>query len=222
MKIIVTGATGMVGKGVLLECLEDERIEEVLSISRRSLEMQHPKLKELLHQDFTQFETVKEQLSGYDACFHCMGVSAVGKTEEEYTRLTYTVTKSLADVCYANNPAFVFNYVSGTGTDTREKSRQMWARVKGKTENYVLDKGFAKAWMFRPGFIIPEKGIESSTGWYNTIYGILKPFFGWLKKLNSVTTTTKIGKAMINSVFTEERDVYLYNAKINELATKLD
>jgi uncharacterized protein YbjT (DUF2867 family) len=218
MKVIVTGATGMVGKGVLLECLEDERIEEVLSISRRRVEIQHPKLKELLHQDFTNFDSIREQLAGYDACFHCMGVSAVGKTEEEYTQLTYTVTKSLVDVCYFNNSAFVFNYVSGTGTDTREKSRQMWARVKGKTENYVLDKGFAKAWMFRPGFIIPEKGIQSSTSWYNTIYKILKPFFGWSKKMNSVTTTTKIGKAMINSVFTEERDVYLYNPNINELA----
>ena len=155
-KVIITGSTGMVGKGVLLECLESPKIEEVLIINRSTLGMEHPKLKEVLLADFSTVESIKDELESYDACFYCMGVSSVGMSEEQYTIITYDVTKAFADVLYELNPDMVFIYVSGTGTDSSEKSRIMWARVKGRTENMVLNKGFKDAYAFRPGAIIRD------------------------------------------------------------------
>ena len=157
-KVIITGATGMVGKGVMLECLESSKIEEVLVINRTSLGMQHPKLIEILLQDFQNVSSLKEKLSGYDACFFCMGVSVIGLSEEDYLRITYLTTKSFVDTLYQINPNMVFNYVSGAGTDSSENGGTMWARVKGKTENMIFGKGFKDAYAFRPGAIIPEKG----------------------------------------------------------------
>ena len=202
LKVIVTGATGMVGKGVLLECLDHDQIAEVLSIGRNPLGMEHPKLKELIQKDFMDFESVKDQLKGYDACFFCMGISSAGMKEDAYRRVTYDFTLSLAKVLYANNPKSVFNYVSGQGTDSSEKGRTMWARVKGRTENDILKMGFKDAYMFRPGAIIPLRGIKSRTKMYQFIYD----YFMWLVKLgkvmspNSVVNTTQIGMAMIHSV----------------------
>lgn len=200
MKVIITGATGMVGKGVLLECLDHNAITEVLSIGRRSLNMEHPKLKELIHKDFSEFESVKSKLNGYDACYLNMGVSAVGLSEEEYHKLTYEYTLSLARVLLSLNPQMTITYVSGVGTDSTEKGRSMWARVKGKTENHLLALGFRQAYMFRPGMIIPLRGIKSSTRLYQFMYD----YFMWLVKLikfiapKSVVNTTEIGQAMIN------------------------
>jgi len=200
MKVIVTGATGMVGKGVLLECLDHPEVEEVLSISRRSLEMEHPKLKELIHQDFTSFDSVKEQLKGYDACFHSMGVSSAGMKEEQFTKLTYDISLSLAKAMLEVNPDAVFTYVSGQGTDNTEKGRTMWARVKGKTENDLLNLGFKAAYMYRPGGIIPLRGTEPSS----KLYRVLIKNLMWLIKLlkwlspNSIVNTTQIGLSMIN------------------------
>ena len=170
----------MVGKGVLLECLDDASISEALVINRSSLQMKHPKLKELLLKDFTQLESLKDQLQGYDACFYCMGVSSIGMNEAKFTAITFDITVIFADILHELNPNMVFNYVSGTGTDSTATGRVMWARVKGKTENYVLNKGFKDAYAFRPGMIIPERGIKSSTGWYNAVYVVLRPFFGLL------------------------------------------
>ncbi|WP_421809198.1 NAD-dependent epimerase/dehydratase family protein [Flagellimonas sp.] len=217
-KVIITGSTGMVGKGVLYECMEHPEIEKILLVNRSTLGVQHPKLEELLLKDFTQFSKVPEQLKGYDACFHCMGVSAVGMDEANYSKLTFDITKSLADTLFEINPNMTFNYVSGAGTDSSEKGRVMWARVKGKTENYLLNKGFKHAYMFRPGFIIPEKGIKSRTGWLNTLYTILKPFHSVIKKSKSVTSTTKIGLAMINILNGNDEGNYLSNVDINSLA----
>ena len=217
-RVIITGATGMVGKGVLLECLDHPNISEVLAVNRRSLGMEHPKLKELILKDFTTLDQHKDQLSNYDACFFCMGVSVVGLNEAKYTAITYHITKVFADVLFELSPNMVFNYVSGTGTDSTEKGRSMWARVKGKTENYVLNKGFKDAYAFRPGMIIPERGIKSSTGWYNAIYVILRPFFGWFKKQKNVTTTTRIGLAMINSISAKQELKHLENKHINAMA----
>ena len=217
-KVIITGATGMVGKGVLLECLDHPEIDRVLAVNRRSLEMEHPKLKELILSDFTKLAAHSEELSGYDGCFFCMGVSVVGLNETKYTAITFDITKVFADVLFDLNPNTVFNYVSGTGTDSTEKGRSMWARVKGRTENYVLNKGFKDAYAFRPGMIIPERGIKSSTGWYNAVYVIMRPFFGGLKKLKNVTTTTKIGLAMINSLKINQELKHLENKDINVLA----
>ena len=218
MKVIITGSTGMVGKGVLYECLDHPQIKEVLIINRSSLNLKHEKLKEILLKDFTDLSNIKEELSGYDACFFCMGISAVGLSEEKYTHITFQSVKEFADTLYQLNPSMTFNYVSGTGTDSTEKGRVMWARVKGKTENYVLNKGFKDAYMFRPGAILPEKGIKSKTALYQFIYVILRPFFPLMKKSKNVTTTTKIGLAMINSVLIGSKLKHLENKAINILA----
>jgi uncharacterized protein YbjT (DUF2867 family) len=200
-RVIITGATGMVGKGVLLECLDHETIGEVLVIGRNSVEMEHPKLNELIHKDFSDFSGIMDQLTGYDACFFCLGISAAGLKEEQYKRITYDFTLALAKTLYGNNPEMTFNYVSGQGTDSSEKGRMMWARVKGKTENDLLNMGFKQAYMFRPGAIIPLRGIKSRTKSYQFIYD----YFMWLVKLikalapNSVVNTTQIGLAMIHS-----------------------
>lgn len=201
-KVIITGATGMVGKGVLLECLDHKSISQVLVIGRNSIKMEHPKLKELIQKDFTDFSGVKKQLKAYDACFYCLGISAAGLNEEQYKKITYDYALSLANTLLENNPGLTFNYVSGQGTDSSEKGRMMWARVKGKTENDLLDMGFKQAYMFRPGAIIPLRGIKSRTKSYQFIYD----YFLWLVKgikaiaPNSVVNTTQIGLAMINSM----------------------
>jgi len=201
-KVIITGATGMVGKGVLLECLDHPEIKEVLSIGRNPLGMKHPKLKELIHADFSNFSEFHSQLYGYNGCFFCLGISAAGLKEEQYQRITYEYTMALAQTLVEINPQMTFNYVSGQGTDSTEKGRMMWARVKGKTENDLLKLGFNQAFMFRPGMIIPLRGITSRTKSYQFMYD----YFMWLVKLvktispDSVVTTTQIGLAMINSM----------------------
>ena len=219
-KVIITGSTGMVGQSVLLECLDSPKIEEILVINRRSLNKQHPKLQEVLLPDFRQIASLKEQLRGYDACFYCMGVSAVGMAEEAYYTSTYSTTEAFADILYELNPEMVFVYVSGAGTDSTGKSRIMWARVKGKTENMVFNKGFKDAYAFRPGVIIPEKGIKSSTGWYNALYFITRPLFPLMKRSKHITTTTKLGQAMINTLFFPTDEKVLENVDINKLAAK--
>jgi uncharacterized protein YbjT (DUF2867 family) len=201
-KVIITGATGMVGKGILLECLDHEAISEVLVIGRHPVGIQHRKLKELIHHDFSDFSGARDQLKGYDACFFCLGISAAGLKEEEYRKITYDYTMALAKVLFENNPETTFNYVSGQGTDSTEKGRMMWARVKGKTENDLLNMGFKAAYMFRPGMIIPLRGIKSRTKAYQFMYD----YFMWLVKMvkrlspNSVVNTTQIGLAMINAM----------------------
>ena len=220
MKVIITGSTGMVGDSVLIECLANEGIEAVLVINRNSLKRTHPKLKEVLLKDFFEFNSIGEQLKEYDACFHCMGVSSIGKSEEEFYRPTYSFTKSLVDTLYGVNSNMVVNYVSGSGTDSSEKGTVMWARVKGETENLVLNRGFKDAYMFRAGAILPEKGVKSSTGWYNAIYILLRPFFPLLKGMKSMTTSVKLGQAMINTLRFPQELKHLENADINELAAK--
>lgn len=219
--VIITGSTGMVGKSVLLECIEHPSIKKVLLINRSSLNFDHPKVNEILLSDFSQMHTLQDQLKGFDACFNCMGISSIGKSEEEFTTITFDLTKILADTLYQLNNDMVFNYVSGTLTDSSEKGKTMWARVKGKTENYILNKGFKDAYMFRPGAIVPEKGIRSSTGWYNIIYVLLRPFFPWMKKNKNMTTTTRFGQAMINSLTFPRELKHLENEDINLLANML-
>jgi len=220
MKVIITGATGMVGKGVLLECLDSEYVERVLIVNRSSLGMQHPKLEEVLLSDFEQVATIKDSFDGYNACFFCMGVSSAGMNEEKYSKITFNTASAFADTLFEVNPNLVFNYVSGTGTNSSEKGRIMWARVKGRTENYILNKGFKDAYMFRPGAIIPENGIKSRTPLYNAAYVVIRPFFGLLKKSKNVTTTTKLGQAMINTVRFGFDNKHPENKEINEFAAK--
>ena len=220
LKAVITGATGMVGKGVLLECLDSESIDSVLVINRRPIDIKHDKLKEIVHQDFYDLSSIEEQLKGFDACFFCLGVSAFRMSEEDYTKITYDIALQFAHRLLKLNPEITFCYVSGQGTDSTEKSRMMWANVKGKTENALLALPFKKAYMFRPGFIQPMRGIKSSTKMYNTMYTIIKPFTPVLKLLfsKSITNTDKVGKAMINSVIVGYDKTHLDNRDINQLA----
>lgn len=218
MNAIIAGATGMIGQGVLLECIDDPKVELVLLISRNPVGINHPKVKEVIHKDFRDFIAIKDQLRGYDACFHCMGVSAVGMSEEKYTEITYTASKALASILYSINPNMLFNYVSGIGTDSSEKGSIMWARVKGKTENVILNMGFKDAYAFRPGAILPERGIKSRTKIYNALYFITRPFFPLMKQAKSITTTTKLGRAMINLYHHPQALKHLEGADINEIA----
>ncbi len=165
----------MVGKGVLLECLDHPEVESVLVINRSSLGIEHEKLKEIVHNDFNDFSSIQDQLAGYNACFFCLGVSAVGMSEEKYRKITYDLTLQFAELLSSLNPDMIFNYVSGAGTDSSESGRQMWARVKGKTENDLLNLPFKKVYLFRPGVIIPRKNIKSKTTLYNIAYFVLKP-----------------------------------------------
>lgn len=218
-KIIITGATGMVGKGVLLSCLKDASIEKIILISRRAVGISNPKIQEIILEDFSNLLSIENQIGGINACYHCMGVSSLGMSEEEFTEKTYLYTKLLADICYELNPKSTFCYVSGTGTDETEQGRQMWARVKGKTENYIRNKGFYQVLLFRPGMILPEDGIQSATNWYNTIYRIMRPLFPLFKKMKSVTTTSRIGSAMINGLKEPVPGVaILHNKQINAMA----
>ncbi|MEP4091055.1 NAD-dependent epimerase/dehydratase family protein [Reichenbachiella sp.] len=200
MKVIITGATGMVGKGVLLECLDHTDIAEVLSISRRSTGIEHSKLVELIHEDFSDFESIADRLKGYDACYACMGVSATGMSEAQYTKLTYDFTISLAKILHAVNNDMVFVYVSGEGTDSTEKSWIMWARVKGKTENDILNLGFRKTFIFRPGAIIPKKGVQPSSRLSRVLINMLIWLFYLIKLISprSIVDSIQIGRAMIN------------------------
>jgi len=216
IKAIITGTTGMVGKGVLLECLESPDVESVLIINRQTVGMTHPKIKEVIHSDFLDVSPIRQELKGYNACFFCMGVSVVGLSEKQYTRVTYTLTANSARILHSLSPDSVFIYVSGTGTN--EHGRAMWARVKGKTESEILNMGFKDAYAFRPGLILPEKGIRSKTGWYNAFYSVTRPFFPLMKKSTSVTTTTRVGQAMINAAKNGFKMKYLENADINALA----
>ncbi|MEX1031165.1 MAG: NAD-dependent epimerase/dehydratase family protein [Paenibacillaceae bacterium] len=197
MKIIVFGATGMVGQSALRECLLDEQVDQVLTIGRNRTGKQHNKLREIELGDLTDLSSVENEIIGYDACFFCLGVSAAGMKEDEYRKITYDITLSVAETLAQLNPQMTFIYVSGSGTDSSEKGRSMWARVKGKTENDLLRLSFKEAYMFRPGLIIPMHGVKSKTKMYQYIYAIIKPFYPLLKKLSIVISSEQVGKAMI-------------------------
>ena len=169
MKVIITGVTGMVGEGVLHECLQHPQVEAVLIINRKPYGLSHPKLTEIIHQDFYNFAPIAGQLSGYDACFFCLGISSVGMKEEAYYKVTYTLTLHVAGILAQQNPTMTFCYISGAGTDSTEKGRSMWARVKGKTENDLMKLPFRQVYAFRPGFIKPTKGLSHANKFYRYI-----------------------------------------------------
>jgi uncharacterized protein YbjT (DUF2867 family) len=208
----------MVGKGVMLECLDHPDISRVIVINRKPVGIQHSKLEEIILRDFHDLTTLPLELDRADACFHCMGISALGKTEEDYTRVTHDITIDLAARLSRQNPDMVFCYVSGQGTNINGKA--MWARVKGRTEKELTQLPFKKVVLFRPGYIQPLRGIRSSTGWYDTIYKVTGPLYPVLKKWfpNTVTNTTSVGKAMINCLRTDSHPQILTNADINKLA----
>jgi uncharacterized protein YbjT (DUF2867 family) len=201
VKIILFGASGMVGQGVLRECLLDPEITSVLSIGRSPVRQQHEKFRELVIKDLYNLAPIEDQLRGFDACFFCLGVSSAGMSESDYSLVTYDLTISVAQPLATLNPAMTFIYISGMGTDSTEKGRSMWARVKGKTENALLRLPFKAAYMFRPGLIQPMHGIKSKTKLYRILYSITGPLIPLLTAAfpKSVTTTEKLGRAMINA-----------------------
>ena len=221
MRVIIFGATGMVGKGVLLECLDAARIDRVLLVSRHPIDVSHPKLREIVHQDFFDFVSIQSQFVDADACFFCLGVSSVGMTEREYHHLTYDLTLAAATALSSvAAPRLTFCYVSGEGTDSTERGRAAWARTKGKTENALLRLPFKAAFMFRPGYIQPLKGIRSKTRWYQAIYDVIGPFYPLFRRLlpRYVTTTVNIGRAMIQVAATGYSKQILSSADINQLS----
>jgi uncharacterized protein YbjT (DUF2867 family) len=199
MKVILFGATGMVGQGVLRECLLDAGVKSVLAIGRSPTGQRHAKLREILHENFFDFSAIEPQLASYDACFFCLGVSSIGMSEERYRRLTYDIALAAARTLAKLNPGMVFTYVSGRGTDSTEHGKLMWARVKGKTENDLLKLPFKAAYMFRPAGIQPLHGIRSKTGWVQAIYVGAAPVLSLLNRLapKYMTTTEQVGRAMI-------------------------
>jgi len=199
VKVILYGATGMVGQGVLRECLVDPEVEQVLALGRRACGVENPKLLEIVRPELFDYSDIEHELAGYDACFFCLGVSAAGMNEEQYTKITYELTLAAAETLVKLNPNMTFIYVSGAGTDGTEQGRTMWARVKGKTENDLLKLPFKAAYMFRPALIQPMHGIKSRTTAYRVGYAIAAPLFPVLKALfpRYVTTTEDVGRAML-------------------------
>jgi uncharacterized protein YbjT (DUF2867 family) len=199
MKVILFGATGMVGQGVLRECLLDPGVESVLAVGRSPTGQRHAKLREIVHDNFMDYSSIESWLTGYDACFFCLGVSSIGMDEERYRHLTYDITLAAATTLSKLNPGMVFTYVSGRSTDSTEQGPMMWARVKGKTENDLLKLPFKAAYMFRPAGIQPLHGVKSKTGWIQAIYIVTAPLLSLLARTSPkfMTTTEQVGRAMI-------------------------
>ncbi|MGA7806592.1 NAD(P)H-binding protein [Bradyrhizobium sp.] len=199
MKVILFGATGMVGQGVLRECLRDPSIERVLAVCRSPAGQRDAKLSEIIHGNFLDYSGIEPQLAGFDACFFCLGVSSIGLTEERYRHLTYDITMAAAATLSRLNPGMVFIYVTGAGTDSTEQGRVMWARIKGKTENDLLKLPFRAAYMFRPAGIQPLHGVKSKTAWVQAFYAATAPLLSLVHRLapRYMTTTEQLGKAMV-------------------------
>jgi uncharacterized protein YbjT (DUF2867 family) len=199
MNVVIFGATGMVGQGVLRECLLDPQVHRVVTVGRSATGQQHPKLKEIVQADLFNLASIEQELSGLDACFFCLGVSSFRMSEAEYARVTYDLTLAVAQTLARLNPRMTFAYVSGAGTDSTERGGSMWARVKGRTENALLRMPFRAAYMYRPGAIVPMDGIRSKTALYQFIYSLGRPLWPALQRAfpNSITTTSQLGRAMI-------------------------
>ena len=199
MNVLLFGATGMIGQGVLRQALLDPDVERVMAVGRSATDQQHPKLRDLVVPDVADLTGVESELAGFDACFFCLGVSSVGMSEERYTRITFDLTLAVAATLARLNPQMTFVYVSGMGTDSTERGRVMWARVKGRTENALRRQPFKAAYMVRPGVIIPLHGIRSKTMWYRLLYAATRPLYPVVKAVapNAVTTTEQMGRAML-------------------------
>jgi uncharacterized protein YbjT (DUF2867 family) len=199
MNVLLFGATGMVGKGVLRECLLDPGVERVTAIGRSGSGVSDPKLRDLLHGDMWSYSAVEKELTGLDACFFCLGVTSAGMKEADYERVTYGIAVAAAETLARLNPQMTFVLVSGAGSDSSEKGRVMWARIKGKTENAILRLPFKGAYVFRPGVIQPLHGIRSRTAIYNAGYMVLGPLIPVLRWVfpGQILTTEQIGRAML-------------------------
>jgi uncharacterized protein YbjT (DUF2867 family) len=198
MKVLIFGATGMVGQGVLLECLRDPEVELAVTVGRTATGVRDPKLREIVHRDLLHYDGMEESLAGFDACFFCLGVASTGMKEADYERVTYGFALAAAEALSRVNPRTTFIYVSGSGTDSTERGRIMWARVKGRTENALL-KLPLNAYAFRPGFIEPMDGIQSKTPSYRLFYKMLAPLLPLMHRMfpNQILSTREIGQAML-------------------------
>jgi uncharacterized protein YbjT (DUF2867 family) len=199
MNVLILGATGMVGQGVLRECLLDDGVTRVVTLGRTATGQSHPKLEEIVHADLFHLSAIEARLRGFDACFYCLGVSAAGLSEAEYSRVNYEMTLAVAEALVRTSPGLTFVYVSGAGTDGTERGRTMWARVKGRTENALLRVPFRSAYMLRPGLIVPLHGVQSKTRLYRVFYTMLGPALPLLRKLfpRAIVTTEQVGRAML-------------------------
>ena len=218
MDVLITGSTGMVGKSILDECIKDTRVNKILLISRSSLGLKNPKIFEFIIEDFLKVHELKAKIKSCDACFHCMGITSFGQNKKYYYKVTFEMTKKITDLVYAINPNAVMTYISGEGTNSKQNSKISWANVKGKTENYILNKGFKDSYMIRLGILIPENGIKPKTKIYNLFYTLITPLYPILKLIPSITTSSNLGKAMINCFFHPSKEKYLDNKKINRLS----
>ena len=219
MRVVLFGATGMIGSGTLIECLEHPDVEKVLVIGRRSCgRADHEKVDEILHDDFEDYSAIVDPLQGYDACLFCLGVSAAGMSEEKYTRMTYSFAMKAAEALRSVNPELAFCYVSGQGADSTEKGRIMWARVRGRLENHLVALG-GPMWIFRPGVIQPMKGVRSSTPLYNTAYTVLGPPIRLLRNIPGFATSTDhFGLALIRVARDGADGNHFTTREIEELA----
>jgi uncharacterized protein YbjT (DUF2867 family) len=199
MKILIFGATGMVGQGVLRECLNATDVSRVVAVGRQPTGIAHERLSEIVTPDLMRLESHRDQLTPFDACFFCLGVSSVGMNEADYTRVTYDLTLSVAQILVRENSQMIFTYVSGSGTDSSTQGKLMWARVKGRTENALIALGFKGAYMFRPGVIQPMHAVRSKTTAYRVAYTLATPLFGVMRRFwpRSIVTSEEVGLAML-------------------------
>lgn len=220
MNVILFGATGMVGQGVLRECLLDPEVTRVVSVVRKATGQQNAKLHEIVHGDFLDYSAIEDQFAGLDACFYCVGVTSAGTPEDVYRRVTYDFTMAAARALLKRSPTMSFVFVSGQGADSTEKGRFLWARVKGKTENDLFRMPFGAVYVFRPGTIQPLHGIKSRTRMYQVMYTVLTPVLLVLKPLlpGFITTTEKVGRAMLNLARKGSTQKIFGNKEINKLA----
>jgi uncharacterized protein YbjT (DUF2867 family) len=221
MNVLIVGATGMIGQAALRECLLDDGVASVLTLGRSAVQQSHRKLRQIVHADLFTLAPIEDQLTDLDACFFCLGASAVGMSEAEYTRVTYDLTLSVAETLARLDPGMTFVYVSGAGTDSTEQGRTMWARVKGRTENALLRLPFRSAYMMRPGAIVPMHGIKSRTTLYRVFYSVLTPITPVLGRLfpKYVTTSERVAKAMLRLARSGFRSPVLENLDIDQLGT---
>jgi uncharacterized protein YbjT (DUF2867 family) len=219
MNVLILGATGMVGQAVLRECLLDDAVTRVVTLGRSPVSQGHRKLRQIVHADLFALDPIESQLTDLDACFFCLGVSAFRMSESEYTRVTYDLTLSVATTLARLDPGMTFVYVTGAGTDSTERGRAMWARVKGRTENALLRLPFKSAYMLRPGMIVPMHGIKSRTFWYRALYTVLGPVTTVLGRFfpRHVTTSERVGKAMLRLARSGYRTTVLESRDIDEI-----
>ena len=220
MRVILFGGSGTIGFGVLQASLEDHRVTEIVTVGRSKMAVDHEKLRQIEHSDFQDFTPIADEFNGLDACFWCLGVSSVGIDESDYTRITVGITEAAVKVLHERSPDLAFCFVSGAGTDETEKSRTMWARVKGRAENVVRSAGFRDVALFRPGFVMPAPGFGQRIALYRYFEPILKLLNPLLRRLGGATSALEIGRAMIAVAAREPHPEFLESRDINDLAGK--